>query len=86
MFEVDDAMDEHREAGRPAHLVLKKIGQALEEFETNIDNNASTTGSGYRRDCGIDDLQARPRTGTGPRLDKPPMIGRPEIAAPAPVL
>jgi hypothetical protein len=43
--EVDGAIDEDREAGRPAHLVLKKLARALEEFGTYVDNNAS--GIGY---------------------------------------
>jgi hypothetical protein len=41
MFEVDGAMEEDREAGRPAQLVLKKLAHALEEFGTFIDDNAS---------------------------------------------
>jgi hypothetical protein len=41
MFEVDSAIEEDRGARRPAHLVLKKLANALEEFTTYIDNNAS---------------------------------------------
>lgn len=58
MFEVDGAMDEDREARRPAHVVLKKLARPLEEFGIYIDNNASGivnywsgigAGSAYRR-------------------------------------
>jgi hypothetical protein len=53
MFEVDGAIDEDREAGRPAHLVLKKLARALEEFGTYIDNNASgIVNYGERHRCG----------------------------------
>jgi hypothetical protein len=41
MFEVDSAIEEDRGARRRAHLVLKKLANALEEFTTYIDNNAS---------------------------------------------
>jgi hypothetical protein len=41
MFEVDGAIEEDREARRPALLALKKLARALEEFGTYIDNNAS---------------------------------------------
>src|SRR6266404_5150767 len=53
MFEVDGAMEEDREAGRPAHLVLKKLACALEEFGTYIDNNAlGIVNYGERHRCG----------------------------------
>jgi hypothetical protein len=53
MFEVDGAIDEDREARRPAHLVLKKLARALEEFGTYIDNNASgIVNYGERHRCG----------------------------------
>jgi hypothetical protein len=53
MFEVDGAIDEDREARRPANLVLKKFARALEEFGTYIDNNASgIVNYGERHRCG----------------------------------
>ncbi len=53
MFEVNGAMEEDREAGRPAQLVLKKLARALEEFGTYIDNNASgIVNYGERHRCG----------------------------------
>jgi len=53
MFEVDGAIEEDREARRPAHLVLKKVARALEEFTTYIDNNASgIVNYGERHRCG----------------------------------
>jgi hypothetical protein len=53
MFEVDGAIEEDREARRPAHLVLKKLARALEEFTTYIDNNASGIANyGERHRCG----------------------------------
>jgi hypothetical protein len=53
VFEVDGAIDEDREARRPAHLVLKKLARALEEFGTYIDNNASgIVNYGERHRCG----------------------------------
>jgi hypothetical protein len=53
MFEVDGAMEEDREAKRPAHVVLKKFAHALEEFGTYIDNNASgIVNYGERHRCG----------------------------------
>jgi hypothetical protein len=53
MFEVDGAIEEDREARRPAHLVLKKLARALEEFGTYIDNNASgIVNYGERHRCG----------------------------------
>jgi hypothetical protein len=53
MFEVDGAMEEDRAARRPAHLVLKKLSRALEEFGTYIDNNASgIVNYGERHRCG----------------------------------
>jgi hypothetical protein len=53
MFEVDGAIAEDREARRPAHLVLKKLARALEEFGTYIDNNDSgITNYGERHRCG----------------------------------
>jgi hypothetical protein len=52
MFEVDGAIED-REARRPAHLVLKKLARALEEFGTYIDNNASgIVNYGERQRCG----------------------------------
>src|SRR5216684_4563614 len=42
-----------REARRPAHVVLKKLARALEEFGTYIDNNASgIVNYGERHRCG----------------------------------
>jgi hypothetical protein len=53
MFEVDGAIEEDREARRPAQLVLKKLARALEEFGTYIDNNASgIVNYGERHRCG----------------------------------
>ena len=53
MLEVDGAMEEDREAKRPAHVVLKKFAHALEEFGTYIDNNASgIVNYGERHRCG----------------------------------
>jgi hypothetical protein len=53
MFEVDGAIEEDRELRRPAHLVLKKLAHALEEFGTYIDNNASgIVNYGERHRCG----------------------------------
>jgi hypothetical protein len=53
MLEVDGAIDEDREAGRRAHLVLKKLARALEEFGTYIDNNAfGIVNYGGRHRCG----------------------------------
>jgi hypothetical protein len=53
MFEVDGAIDEDRDARRPANLVLKKLARALEEFGTYIDNNASgIVNYGERHRCG----------------------------------
>jgi hypothetical protein len=53
MFEIDGAMEEDREAQRPAHVVLKKLERALEEFGTYIDNNASgIVNYGERHRCG----------------------------------
>ena len=53
MFEVDGAIEEDREARRPAHLALKKLARALEEFGTYIDNNASgIVNYGERHRCG----------------------------------
>jgi hypothetical protein len=53
MFAVDGAMEEDSEAKRPAHLVLKKLARALEEFGNYIDNNASgIVNYGERRRCG----------------------------------
>jgi hypothetical protein len=53
MFEVDGAIEEDREARRPAHLVLKKLARALEEFSTYINNNASgIVNYGERHRCG----------------------------------
>ena len=53
MFEVDGAIEEDREARRPAHLVLKKLACALEEFGNYIDNNASgIVNYGERHRCG----------------------------------
>lgn len=53
MFEVDGAIEEDREARRPAHLVLKKLARTLEEFATYIDNNASgIVNYGERHRCG----------------------------------
>jgi hypothetical protein len=53
MFEVDGAIEEDREASRPAHLILKKLARALEEFGTYIDNNASgIVNYGERHRCG----------------------------------
>ncbi len=53
MFEIDGAMEEDREAQWPAHVVLKKLERALEEFETYIDNNASgIVNYGERHRCG----------------------------------
>ena len=53
MLEVDGAIDEDREAGRRAHLVLKKLARALEEFGTYIDNNAfGIVNYGERHRCG----------------------------------
>jgi len=46
-------MEEDREAKRPAHVVLKKLERALEEFGTYIDNNASgIVNYGERHRCG----------------------------------
>jgi hypothetical protein len=53
MFEVDSAIEEDREAKRPAQLVLKKLARVLEEFGTYIDNNASgIVNYGERHRCG----------------------------------
>jgi hypothetical protein len=53
MFDVDGAIEEDREARRPAQLVLKKLARALEEFATYIDNNASgIVNYGERHRCG----------------------------------
>jgi hypothetical protein len=53
MFEVDGAIEEDREAGRPAHLILKKLARALEDFCTYINNNASGIANyGERHRCG----------------------------------
>jgi hypothetical protein len=53
MFEVDGAIEEDREARRPAHVVLKKLARALEEFGTYIENNASgIVNYGERHRCG----------------------------------
>jgi hypothetical protein len=53
MFEVDGAIEEDREARRPAHLVLKKLARAPEEFSTYINNNASgIVNYGERHRCG----------------------------------
>jgi hypothetical protein len=53
MFEVDGAIEEDREAGRPAQLILKRLARALEEFGTYIDNNASgIVNYGERHRCG----------------------------------
>jgi hypothetical protein len=53
MFEVDGAIDEDRDARRPANLVLKKLARALEEFGTYIDNNPpGIVNYGERHRCG----------------------------------
>jgi hypothetical protein len=53
MFQVDSAIEEDREAARPAHLALKKLARALEEFGTYIDNDASgIVNYGERHRCG----------------------------------
>src|SRR5260370_34819735 len=45
MFEVDGAIEEDREAGRPAQLVLKKVARALEDIGTDIDKKGSGVGN-----------------------------------------
>lgn len=51
--QVDGAIEEDREARRPALLALKKLARALEEFGTYIDNNASgIVNYGERHRCG----------------------------------
>jgi len=53
MFEIDAAIEEDREARRPASIVLKKLARALEEFATYIENNASgIVNYGERYRCG----------------------------------
>jgi len=53
MFQVDGAIEENREARRPAQLALKKLARALEKFGTYIDNNASgIVNYGERHRCG----------------------------------
>lgn len=53
MFEIDGAIEEDREARRPASVVLKKLARALEEFATYIENNASgIVNYGERYRCG----------------------------------
>jgi hypothetical protein len=53
MDELDGALEEDRAAGRPAHIVLKKLARALEEFGTYLNNNASgIVNYGERYRCG----------------------------------
>jgi hypothetical protein len=53
MFEIDGAIQEDREAGRPVSMTLKKLARALEEFATYIDNNAGgIVNYGERHRCG----------------------------------
>jgi hypothetical protein len=53
IFEVDGAIEEDTQAKRLAHVVLKKLVRALEEFGTYLDNNASgIVNYGERHRCG----------------------------------
>jgi hypothetical protein len=53
MDEVDGALEEDRAAGRTAHVVLKKLYRALEEFSTYITNSATgIVNYGERYRCG----------------------------------
>ena len=50
---MDGAIEEDTQAKRPAHVVLKKLARALEEFGTYLDNNASgIVNYGERHRCG----------------------------------
>jgi hypothetical protein len=53
MFEIDGAIQEDREARRPASIILKKLARAFEEFATYVDNNAGgIVNYGERHRCG----------------------------------
>ena len=51
--QVDAVRHEEREAGRPAHAVLKKLSRALDEFDTYLVGNANAiVNYGERYRCG----------------------------------
>ena len=70
MFEVDGAIDEDREARRPAHWVLKKLARALEEFGSPTSGYSPNSNPATRSGGPLPRKNARVATNCGRRRER----------------